>query len=101
MIIEKWVMFSSWLFRKAGEILNKRQSSDQAKYINIKVIDKGVALTTNQLDNLETIHILEVCLKSMKEETSLKEVPIGKDKENEKRKEFSSKRCRSSFRSIE
>lgn len=80
--------------------MNKRQSSDQAKYINIKVIDKDVALTTNQLDNLENIHILEICLMNMKEETSLKEVPIGKDKRNEKQKEFSSKRCRSSFRSI-
>ena len=65
------VVFSSWLFRKAGEKLNKGQSSDKTRCIKILIDDyegneENLTLST-QLDIESTIHILEVCLKNMKD----------------------------------
>lgn len=43
--------------------------------------DNKIDLTTTQLDDSESlIHILEVCIDKLKDKTSLKEVPIGKEK---------------------
>jgi len=95
------VMFSSWLIkRKAGEILHRRQSSvGQVKSIKILVVEgeKDFTLST-QLDDESTIRILEVCLKKLKDRTSLKVVPIlGKESIYDQRKK---KWSRSSFSSI-
>lgn len=66
--------------RKAGEILNKVQSSGQTRCIKIMIKNNDIALTT-QLDDESTIRVLEKCLCSLKDKTSRKEeVPIGKDK---------------------
>ena len=84
------VMFSSWLMvRKAGEILYRQQSSvGQVKSINILVTkgEKQFTLST-QLDDESTIQVLEVCLKKLKEKTSLNVVPImGKESIYDQRK---------------
>jgi len=84
------VMFSSWLMvRKAGEILYRQQSSvGQVKSINILVTngEKKFTLST-QLDDESTIQVLEVCLKKLKEKTSLNVVPImGKESIYDQRK---------------
>ena len=84
------VMFSSWLMvRKAGEILYRQQSSaGQVKSINILVTkgEKKITLST-QLDDESTIQVLEVCLKKLKEKTSLNVVPImGKESIYDQRK---------------
>lgn len=66
------VVFSSWW--KAGEKLNKGQSSKETRCIKILIDDykgKEESLTlSTQLDIESTIHILEVCLKNMKDQTS-------------------------------
>ena len=95
------VMFSSWLMvRKAGEILHRQQSSvGQVKSIKILVVEgeKNFTLST-QLDDESTIQILEVCLKKLKDKTSLNKVPImGKESIYDQRKK---KWSRSSFSSI-
>ncbi|MBQ3020810.1 MAG: hypothetical protein IJD92_01140 [Bacilli bacterium] len=68
---------------KAGEILHRQQSSvGQVKSIKILVMEgeKNFTLST-QLDAESTIQILEVCLKKLKDKTSLNAVPImGKDR---------------------
>lgn len=84
------VMFSSWLMvRKEGEILYRQQSSvGQVKSINILVTkgEKKFTLST-QLDDESTIQVLEVCLKKLKEKTSLNVVPImGKESIYDQRK---------------
>lgn len=84
------VMFSSWLMvRKAGEILYRQQSSvGQVKSINI-LVTKGENKFTlsTQLDDESTIQVLEVCLKKLKEKTSLNVVPImGKESIYDQRK---------------
>lgn len=77
------------MVRKAGEILHRQQSSvGQVKSINILVTkgEKKFTLST-QLDDESTIHILEVCLKKLKEKTSLNVVPImGKESIYDQRK---------------
>ena len=77
------------MIRKAGEILHRQQSSvGQVKSINILVKkgEKKFTLST-QLDDESTIHILEVCLKKLKEKTSLNVVPImGKESIYDQRK---------------
>lgn len=66
--------------RKAGEILNKVQSSSQTRCIKIMIKNNDIALTT-QLDDESTIRVLEKCLDSLKDKASRKEeVPIGKEK---------------------
>lgn len=80
MKIVNWVMFSSWLLGKAGEILNKRQSSMQISCIKILVANKEISLTkTDQLEDEDVIRILEVCLEQLRDKTS-QAVPIGKEK---------------------
>lgn len=77
------------MFRKAGEILNKRQSSvGQVKSIKILVVEgeKDFTLST-QLDDESTIRILEVCLNKLRDKTSLNAVPImGKESIYDQRK---------------
>lgn len=74
---------------KAGEILNKRQSSvGQVKSIKILVTEgeRDFTLST-QLDEQSTVRILEVCLSKLKEKTSLNVVPImGKESIYDQRK---------------
>lgn len=77
------------MVRKAGEILYRQQSSaGQVKSINILVTkgEKKFTLST-QLDDESTIQVLEVCLKKLKEKTSLNVVPImGKESIYDQRK---------------
>ena len=77
------------MVRKAGEILYRQQSSvGQVKSINILVTkgEKQFTLST-QLDDESTIQVLEVCLKKLKEKTSLNVVPImGKESIYDQRK---------------
>ena len=77
------------MVRKAGEILYRQQSSvEQVKSINILVTkgEKKFTLST-QLDDESTIQVLEVCLKKLKEKTSLNVVPImGKESIYDQRK---------------
>lgn len=74
---------------KAGEILHRQQSSvGQVKSINILVTkgEKKFTLST-QLDDESTIQVLEVCLKKLKDKTSLNVVPImGKESIYDQRK---------------
>jgi len=69
--------------------LHRRQSSvGQVKSIKILVVEgeKDFTLST-QLDDESTIQILEVCLKKLKDRTSLKVVPIlGKESIYDQRK---------------
>lgn len=58
-----------------GENLNKGQSSNEARCIRI-LINKDkyreqIITLTSQLDSESTIYILEACLKTIKEKTSL------------------------------
>lgn len=77
------------MVRKAGEILYRQQFSvGQVKSINILVTkgEKKFTLST-QLDDESTIQVLEVCLKKLKEKTSLNVVPImGKESIYDQRK---------------
>ena len=77
------------MVRKEGEILYRQQSSvGQVKSINILVTkgEKKFTLST-QLDDESTIQVLEVCLKKLKEKTSLNVVPImGKESIYDQRK---------------
>ena len=77
------------MVRKAGEILYRQQSSvGQVKSINILVTkgEKQFTLST-QLDDESTIQVLEVCLKKLKDKTSLNVVPImGKESIYDQRK---------------
>lgn len=77
------------MVRKAGEILYRQQSSvGQVKSINI-LVTKGENKFTlsTQLDDESTIQVLEVCLKKLKEKTSLNVVPImGKESIYDQRK---------------
>lgn len=74
---------------KAGEILHRQQSSvGQVKSIKILVVEgeKEFTLST-QLDEQSTIQVLEVCLKKLKDKTSLNVVPImGKESIYDQRK---------------
>ena len=69
--------------------MHRRQSSvGQVKSIKILVVEgeKDFTLST-QLDDESTIQILEVCLKKLKDRTSLKVVPIlGKESIYDQRK---------------
>lgn len=77
------------------------QSSDQTRSIRIifSSVDEVIGLST-QLDDELTIRVLEACLKNMKEKTSLKAVPMGKENINDQRRNEGSKCSKSSFRSI-
>lgn len=63
-----------WCFhpveRRAGEILNKQQSSSQTRSIRISINDKKDITLSTQLDDELTIQILEVCLKLLKDKAS-------------------------------
>lgn len=79
--IRIWVMLSSWLIWKAGEILNKKQSSTQTRCIKIVICNNEIVCNTiPSVEKDEMIHILECCLKQLRNEASQNVVPIRKEK---------------------